>query len=110
MLGIDCHTMAAKGPPIGPDPGKERPLVCLSNADGTCPQSWMEALARYLEQVFETEVSINFPFAGGYIIRSHAAELPWVQIEFSRAPVFSTVEKQRRFLAALEKWCSARKN
>ena len=106
MLGIDCHTMAAKGPPIGPDPGKERPLVCLSNADGTCPQSWMESLARYLEQVFETEISINFPFTGGYIIRSHAAELPWVQIEFSRTPIFSTVEKQRRLLAALEKWCS----
>jgi N-formylglutamate deformylase len=107
MLGIDCHTMAAKGPPIGPDPGKERPLICLSNADGTCPQSWMEALVRCFEQVFEIEVSINFPFAGGYIVRSHAAELPWVQLEFSRAPIFSTVEKQRRLLAALEKWCSS---
>jgi len=37
MLGIDCHTMAAKGPPIGPDPGKERPLVCLSNARRDLP-------------------------------------------------------------------------
>jgi formiminoglutamase len=34
VVGIDCHTMAAVGPPIGPDAGKSRPLVCLSNADG----------------------------------------------------------------------------
>ena len=24
-LGVDCHTMAAFGPPVGPDPGAERP-------------------------------------------------------------------------------------
>ena len=28
-LGIDCHTMAAFGPPLGPDPGRERPMVCF---------------------------------------------------------------------------------
>ena len=39
-LGVDCHTMAAAGPPVGPDPGRERPWVCVSNADGTCPQEW----------------------------------------------------------------------
>lgn len=37
VAGIDCHTMAAVGPPVGPDPGLERPAACLSNADGTCP-------------------------------------------------------------------------
>ena len=85
--------------------------LCLNALFGTkwpdtCPQSWMESLVRCFEQVFEIDVSINFLFAGGYIIRSHAAELPWVQIEFPRAPIFSTVEKQKRLLAALEKWYS----
>jgi N-formylglutamate amidohydrolase len=44
-LGIDCHTMSASGPPVGPDPGQKRPLVCVSNADGTCPQEWINSLA-----------------------------------------------------------------
>ncbi len=35
ILGIDCHTMAAKGPPVGPDAGKVRPFVCLSDGNGT---------------------------------------------------------------------------
>ena len=43
-LGVDCHTMAAVGPPVGPDPGRERPWVCVSNADGTCPQEWVDTL------------------------------------------------------------------
>ena len=30
--GIDCHTMAVQGPPVGPDKGKERPAVCISNS------------------------------------------------------------------------------
>ena len=44
-LGIDCHTMAAVGPPVGPDPGRKRPLICLSNRDGTCPDEWIYSLA-----------------------------------------------------------------
>lgn len=104
-LGVDCHTMAAKGPPVGPDPGIERPLICMSNADFTCPQEWITSLAECFEKVFETEVSINKPFKGGYIIRSHASELPWVQIELSRAQHFSDEEKSSRVIEALSKWC-----
>ena len=92
-LGVDCHTMAALGPPIGPDPGVKRPALCISNAHFTCPDEWIISLAAYLESVFEKEVSINTPFKGGYIIRAHAKELPWVQLELSRAPFLSNQEK-----------------
>ena len=44
-FGIDCHTMAACGPPVGPDPGQQRPLICLSNATETIPKPWLEKLA-----------------------------------------------------------------
>jgi len=103
--GIDCHTMAAKGPPVGPDAGKERPAICISNGDGTCPKEWMTALASCLERVFEKEVFINWPFKGGFIIRSHSRELPWIQLELSRAPFLSNQEKRFCLLSALRDWC-----
>ena len=104
MVGIDCHTMAAKGPPIGPDPGMERPAICLSNADGTCPQPWIESLAKCLTETFAQRVTINDPFRGGYITRTHAAELPWIQFEFSRAPFLENSRKRALLLEALESW------
>ncbi|MDY7108472.1 MAG: N-formylglutamate amidohydrolase [Planctomycetota bacterium] len=104
-LGVDCHTMAALGPPIGPGAGEERPAVCLSNGDGTCPAEWLESMARCFEQAFERDVAINDPFRGGYIIRAHADELPWMQVELSRAPFLSNAEKRKRVLAALAEWC-----
>lgn len=103
--GIDCHTMAAQGPPVAPDKGKERPAICISNANCTCPKEWITSLADCLKQVFEREVLINHPFKGGYIVRSHAIELPWMQLELSRAPSFSNEEKNFRVLEALKNWC-----
>ena len=50
QCGIDCHTMAAQGPPIGPDAGRERPVICISNADGTCPKEWITSLADCLQK------------------------------------------------------------
>jgi N-formylglutamate deformylase len=105
LLGIDCHTMAAEGPPVGPDPGKKRPLLSLCHADGTCPDNWLRSMAKCLEGAFRTAVAINDPFRGGFIIRSHAHELPWIQLEISRGPVMSTAEKRDRVLAALRDWC-----
>lgn len=105
MLGIDCHTMAAKGPPLSPDTGEERPYICLSNADHTCPDPWFELMARCFENSFGFSISVNYPFKGGYIIRSHKTELPWIQIEFSRADFMNTDEKRRRLLKALSEWC-----
>jgi N-formylglutamate amidohydrolase len=109
-LGVDCHTMAAHGPPVGPDPGQERPWVCLSNGDGTCPREWMDALAGCFTRVFGREPSINRPFKGGYITRTHAAEMPWVQLELSRAPFMSLPEKRERVLSAFRCWCKWRDN
>ena len=105
LLGVDGHTMAAYGPPIGPDAGLERPAACLSNADGTCPPAWIESLRDALARWLGREVTINQPFRGGYITRSHAAEMPWLQIEFSRAPFAGLTEKRRAILAALTELC-----
>lgn len=105
VLGVDCHTMAAVGPPVGPDPGKERPAVCLSDADGTLPRDWLEALRDCFSEAFHHPVSLNVPFAGGHTVRVHADELPWVQLELSRAPYIGIAEKRCAVLSALTAWC-----
>ena len=106
-FGVDCHTMAAHGPPVGPDPGVERPLLCLGNAHGeSCSETLFETLASCLEGSFEIGVARNAPFAGGYNIRAHAPELPWVQLEMSRTPRLSHDAKRTRLLAALRAFCS----
>lgn len=104
-LGVDLHTMAAFGPPVGPDPGTERPAACIGDGGGACPWAWAKQLAACLQDALGREVTINEPFAGGHITRSHAAELPWVQLELSRAPYLSNAEKGRRVLRALERFC-----
>jgi formiminoglutamase len=103
-IGIDGHTMAAVAPPVAPDSGKERPPLCLSNADSTCPRKWIELLAQYLSQSLGLPISINQPFKGGYIIRSHANEIPWIQIEFSRAAFLSDEQKSKKLHEAFRKW------
>ena len=105
-LGVDCHTMAAVGPPVASDAGNQRPLLCLSNAERTCPESWLSRLAECLENSFQAQVSINSPFKGGHIIRSHAHELPWVQVELSRAPFLSIAQKRSYLLKGLSDWCA----
>ncbi len=100
-LAVDCHTMLAVGPPIGPGPGLPRPDVCLGNADGTCPAAWMDCLAESFREQFGPRVTVNDPFRGGFITRSHAAEMPWVQVEMSRGPFAGNAEKRRRVLRAL---------
>jgi N-formylglutamate amidohydrolase len=105
VLGVDCHTMAAHGPPVGPDPGAERPAACLSNGDGTCPDEWLAAMARHLERALGRPVTLNDPFRGGHIVRRHASERPWMQLELSRAPFLEPAEKRRAVLAALQGWC-----
>ena len=102
-LGIDCHTMVAFGPPVSPDPGVERPWICLSNADGTCPQEWMDELRLAFEREFDGNVQVNHPFKGGHIVRTHSKELPWVQLEMSRAPFCSNQEKRARLLRAFRR-------
>jgi N-formylglutamate deformylase len=100
-LGLDCHTMAAHGPPVGPDPGAERPWVCLSHGDGTCPEAWMRAMLACMVAEFGDHVRVNDPFRGGHITRSHAAEMPWMQIELSRAAFAPVAAKHRAVRRAL---------
>jgi formiminoglutamase len=104
-LGVDCHTMAAVAPPIGPNPGSERPLICVSNAERTCPESWLRQFVSCLQKAFGAEVAINTPFRGGHIVRAHAAEIPWIQLELSRAPFLANAEKRERVLEAMRRFC-----
>jgi len=101
-LAVDCHTMAAIAPPVAPDPGRKRPLVCLGDNQGrTLPPGWMEKLVIAFGAAFETEVAVNEPFAGGHITRTHGKEMPWVQLELSRDASRSPAEKGERVLSAL---------
>jgi N-formylglutamate deformylase len=104
-FGLDCHTMAAYGPPIAQDAGLKRPEICLSNADRTCPRSLLEGMAACFENVFNLSPALNSPFKGGHIVRSHAAELPWIQVELSRASFMPTFEKHDKVLKAIELFC-----
>lgn len=105
IAGIDCHTMASKGPPVGPDSGQRRPEACISNAEGTtCPDEWLQILSEKLAAELMGEVRINDPFKGGYITRTHSREMPWIQLELSRAPFMSNAAKSRAVLNALERW------
>ena len=104
-FGVDCHTMAAIGPPSARDSGSERPNICLSNAYSTCPQDWFEKITHCFEESFNSEVSVDNPFKGGYIVRSHSSELPWVQVELSRAPFLPIAKKRECVLKALTIFC-----
>lgn len=103
-VGVDCHTMAAVGPPVAPDPGQHRPVACVSDADGTCDRGWTQELATKLAEFLGGEVRINDPFKGGYITRAHAAELPWLQLEVSRGDFLSAKEKAIAIRMALDDW------
>lgn len=105
ILGVDCHTMTAFSPPIEPDHGRARPPICLSNADGSLPQEWMNIAVLCFRNAFGTEISVNSPFKGGYIIRTHSEELPWLQVELSRGLAMSNEDKRNRFLHALSCVC-----
>lgn len=103
LLAVDCHTMAAEAPPIGPDPGSRRPEVCLGDLQGkSLPAGWTDVFQRAFAEAFsEFSVTRNQPFAGGYITRSHHAEMPWLQVEISRAPFLPRGEIRHRVLRAL---------
>jgi formiminoglutamase len=90
VLGIDCHSMLAVGPDIGPDTGHTRPMICVGNVRGqACPTDMAEYFADCLRRAFaldQHEVTLNQPFAGGYITRTYGGNpIPWLQIELSRA-------------------------
>lgn len=87
---LDCHSMVETGPAISPDSGKKRPLICLGNRFGeAAPQELIEKFRSCFADAFElneADVSINKPFAGGFITRNYGMRpLPWIQIEMNRA-------------------------
>jgi formiminoglutamase len=104
VLGVDCHTMAAEGPPVGPDPGRKRPHICLGSGDGACPPAWMTILEDCFRGSFGPDVTRDEPFGGGYIVQRHGARMPWVQLEMSRAGFAPDADKRRMVLAALEEF------
>ncbi|MBN2495523.1 MAG: N-formylglutamate amidohydrolase [Deltaproteobacteria bacterium] len=108
-LGIDCHTMAERQPGkrgCPPRHARKRPRICLSDDGHTCPRDLLRSMIRCLGESFGCRVSINRPFRGGYTIRRHAPELPWVQLELSRESYATAEQKRRRLLEALESFCA----
>jgi formiminoglutamase len=90
-FSLDCHSMASAPPPIAPDStNKKRPLICLGNNHGKASSFELtRKLARCFCEGFELdekEVTINKPFAGGFITRRYGNNpLPWIQVEMNRA-------------------------
>lgn len=110
-FGVDCHTMAAMGPPVGPDPGLDRPHVCLSDLEGkSLPKGWMDGLVEAFREAFQSSVAVNAPFKGGYITQRHHRDMPWVQLELSRAPFLPIEEKAGRVIQALRLFCQRQFN
>jgi formiminoglutamase len=108
-IAFDCHSMASVGPPISPDRGKKRPKICLGTRFGeSCNIGTIKKLVECFKKSFflkSKDVTINKPFAGGYIIRNYGKNpKPWIQIEINRelylchpyfTPDYLTVKKDR---------------
>ena len=123
---LDCHSMAETGPAIAPDTGERRPAICLGNRFGEAsPDEMIQKLRSCFMIAFElneTEVTINKPFAGGFITRNYGNNpIPWIQVEMNRKlyleePHFNsetleissakTEDLNRRFFLALKSYFS----
>ncbi len=89
QFAFDCHSMAETAPPVAPNPGEERPLICLSNRNGqTCSETNLILLKTCFIEIFQCDaedVHLNHPFQGGSIIQTYGRQpVPWIQIEISR--------------------------
>jgi N-formylglutamate deformylase len=107
-VAFDCHSMLPESPPLFPDAGRKRPLICLGNrgdADGhpirgkgpvTCPPEWIRGLADAFGDQFRGAgaVAINDPFSGGFTLRFHyrQSKTPWIQVEINRSLYEGAVE------------------
>ncbi len=92
---FDCHSMTATAPPISPDSGEKRPLINLGNNFGKSASSKDTTLfAACLSDSFgieKSQISINKPFAGGYITKKYGNNpIPCIQIEMNRSLYLST--------------------
>jgi formiminoglutamase len=100
QLALDCHSMASVAPAISPDKGEERPLVCLGNVHGkSCPENVIRKMASCFQRTLslkDHEISINKPFAGGYITRTYGElSVPWIQVELNRSLYFPKSSEHR---------------
>lgn len=89
-FAFDCHTMAEYGPPIAPDRGLKRPMINLgNNYNKSSELRHIKLLSKCFMDCFSLkreEVTINVPFAGGYITRNYGKlHVPWIQIELNRS-------------------------
>jgi len=100
-LGVDCHTMAPFGPPVGPDPGRDRPRVCVSASPDSCPPEWLSLIVTRLGIAFHCAVTLNDPLRGGFILNSRPGGIPWIQISISRTRWITFEWKTRAVLDAL---------
>jgi hypothetical protein len=66
---------------------------------------WARALRDAFAARFDGAVTIDDPFAGGYVTRRHAAEMPWVQVELARTTRETYSAQRAGVLAALTEWC-----
>lgn len=108
ILGVDCHTMAETGPPVGPDPFLKRPFINLGDLDHTsCPKNWTDKLFECFSLQFGDNIQVNKPFKGGWITRRHSKTMPWIQLEISREPFCSDPDKGKKVLKALNMWANA---
>lgn len=97
-IAFDCHSMLPHGSMHQKDAGRPRPLICLGNngdrkgrprkgSIATCSEDWIACLAGIFRTEFSgSEVAINNPFSGGFIINAHfwRKGIPWIQIEINR--------------------------
>jgi len=105
ILAIDCHTMAEYGPPVSPDRGVKRPLICLGDLNGkSCPDEWVKLLYDCFCENFDNDVVLNKPFSGGFITQYHHQEMPWIQLEISRSASLSDREKSHKVIKSISKW------
>ncbi|WNF38644.1 N-formylglutamate amidohydrolase [Bacillaceae bacterium IKA-2] len=105
ILGLDCHTMLDVGPTPNSIEWKKRPLFCIGNRGSLTGEQLNEAItaptqlmikfkqllenkfAVFIEKKIEVPmVTINQPFAGGYITKFHGNQgnIPWIQLEINR--------------------------
>lgn len=114
ILGLDCHTMLDIGPNPNSTDWEKRPMFCIGNRGSktgeqlnepiTAPPELMEKFKQLLEGKFAylknhhadvAMVTINKPFAGGYITKFHGNQgsIPWIQLEINRCLYLSSDTK-----------------
>lgn len=86
---VDWHSMKSMGNAMTPDgPGARRPDFVVGDADGTSAGPGVTGIAVELLSGLGYTVSVNRPYAGGWIIRqlgNPAAGLHSIQVEINRS-------------------------